>query len=62
MRTSTLEPLTLLVPSPSSKQDSFGDEHCGCGCGCGVSFTQLALPQDTIERIGEAEHTWPAQP
>ena len=57
MRTSTLEPLTLLVPSPSSEQDSSGDEHCGCGCGCGVSLTQLALPQDAMGRTGDAEST-----
>jgi len=62
MRTSTWEPLTLLAPSPSSEQDSSGDEHCGCGCGCGVSLTQLTLPQDTIELIGETEHARPAQP
>jgi hypothetical protein len=57
MRTSILEPLTLLAPSPSSEQDSSGDEHCGCGCGCGVSLTQLALPQDAMGRTGDAEST-----
>ena len=62
MRTSTLEPLTLLVPAPSSEPDSSGDESCGCGCGCGVSLTQLALPQDAIRRRGDAASAPPAQP
>jgi len=55
MRTSTLEPLTMLVPTPSSAPESASDEHCGCGCGCGVSLTQLALPQDAMRRVGEVE-------
>jgi DNA-binding transcriptional MerR regulator len=62
MRISTLEPLTMLAPSSSSEQDSSGDEHCGCDCGCGVSLTQLALPQDTIGRIGDAQSIQPTQP
>jgi DNA-binding transcriptional MerR regulator len=45
MSTSTLEPLTMLAPSPSSEQNNSVYERCGCGCGCGVSLTQLALPQ-----------------
>jgi hypothetical protein len=36
MRTSALEPLTLLAPSPLSETSSAGGEPCGCGCGCGV--------------------------
>ena len=62
MRTSTLEPLTLLVPAPSSEPDSSGDESCGCGCGCGVSLTQLALPQDAIRRRGDTDSAPPTQP
>jgi hypothetical protein len=50
MPTSTLEPLTILAPSPLSETNSAGDEHCGCGCGCGVPLTQLSLPQDAIDR------------
>jgi MerR family copper efflux transcriptional regulator len=46
MPTSTLEPLTILAPSPLSETASSGDASCGCGCGCGASLTQLALPQD----------------
>src|SRR5262249_48279293 len=45
MRTSMLEPFTMLAPAASSEPNSTGDEHCGCGCGCEVSLTQLALPQ-----------------
>jgi DNA-binding transcriptional MerR regulator len=62
MSTSTLEPLTMLAPSPSSEQNNSGYEQCGCGCGCGVSLTQLALPQDTMRRTGDAERTQPKQP
>ena len=50
MPTSTLEPLTILAPSPLSETASPGDESCGCGCGCGASLTQLALPQDVVDR------------
>src|SRR5882724_8197982 len=37
MSTSTLEPLTMLAPSPSSEQNNSVYERCGCGCGCGAS-------------------------
>ena len=37
MRTSTLEPLTMLAPLPLSETNSAAAEQCGCGCGCGVS-------------------------
>jgi DNA-binding transcriptional MerR regulator len=50
MPTSTLEPLTILAPSPLSEPARAGDESCGCGCGCGASLTQLALPQDAVDR------------
>jgi DNA-binding transcriptional MerR regulator len=62
MRTSTLEPLTILAPSSSSEHNRAGDEHCGCGCGCGVSLTQLAPPQNTMARRGDAERAQPIQP
>ncbi len=62
MYTSTLEPLTMLAPSPSSEQNNSDYERCGCGCGCGVSLTQLALPQDTMRRTGDAERAQPKQP
>ena len=62
MRTSTLEPLTLLSPSSSAEQDSYDDESCGCGCGCGVSLTQLVLPQDTMRRTGDAQSIQSTQP
>ena len=55
MRTSTLEPLTMLALSSLSEHNSANDEHCGCGCGCEVSLTQLALPQNTVERRGDTE-------
>jgi hypothetical protein len=38
MPTSTLEPFTILAPSPLSATASAGDESCGCGCG--ASLTQ----------------------
>jgi hypothetical protein len=50
MPTSTLEPLTILAPSPLSETASPGEDSCGCGCGCGTSLTQLTLPQDTAGR------------
>jgi hypothetical protein len=50
MPTSTWEPLTILASSPLSETVSPGEESCGCGCGCGASLTQLALPQDTVDR------------
>jgi hypothetical protein len=50
MPTSTLEPLTILAPSPLSETLSPGKESCGCGCGCGASLTQLVLPQDAADR------------
>jgi DNA-binding transcriptional MerR regulator len=62
LRTSTLEPLTMLVPSSSSEPNSAGDERCGCGCGCGVSLTQLALPQNARGHRGDPEHAQPKQP
>jgi hypothetical protein len=62
MRTSALEPLTILAPSPLSETNSTGDESCGCGCGCGVSLTQLTLPQDPRPRKGDIEDTPPIQP
>jgi hypothetical protein len=62
MSTSTLEPLTILAPSPLSEPNSTDDEQCGCGCGCEVSLTPLALPQDAMRRRGDVtgaqpEHT-----
>jgi DNA-binding transcriptional MerR regulator len=62
MQTSTLEPLTILAPSPLSETNSATDAQCGCGCGCGVSLTQLALPQDAIGRRGDADSAPPTQP
>jgi hypothetical protein len=62
MRTSTLEPLTLLAPSLSAEQNSTGDERCGCGCGCGVSLTQLARPENASGQRGDPEHAQPKQP
>ena len=53
MRTSTLEPFTMLAPSPSSETNSSGDERGGGGCGCGGSLTPLALPQDAMGRTGD---------
>jgi hypothetical protein len=50
MPSSTLEPLTILAPSPLSEAATPGEEGCGCGCGCGASLTQLALPQDAANR------------
>jgi DNA-binding transcriptional MerR regulator len=50
MPTSTLEPFTILAPSPVSETASPGDASCGCGCGCGASLTQFALSQDTADR------------
>ena len=50
MPTSTLEPLTILAPSPLSETASPGEDSCGCGCGCGTSLTQLEFPQDTADR------------
>jgi hypothetical protein len=61
MRTSTLEPLTMLAPSPLSELNSAGDESCGCGCGCEVPFTQLAPPQHTVERRRGEERVQPTQ-
>src|SRR5262245_37081255 len=59
MRTSTLEPLTMLAPSSSSEPNSTDDEYCGCGYGCGVSLTQLALPQNASGQRGDSEHAQP---
>ena len=57
MPTSTLEPLTILAPSPLSETNSAGDEHCGCGCGCEVSLTQLAPSHRTPWSAEETKHT-----
>jgi MerR family copper efflux transcriptional regulator len=46
MYTSTLEPFTILPPTPLSETNNAGDAQCGCGCGCEVPLIQLALPQD----------------
>jgi hypothetical protein len=62
MRTSALEPLTILAPSPLSGTNSAGGEQCGCGCGCGVSLAQLTLPQDTRPHRGDTEYAQPIQP
>jgi hypothetical protein len=62
MRTSTLEPLTMLTPLPWSENNSADDERCGCGCGCGVSLTQLSLPPDATGRTGDADSAQPRQP
>jgi hypothetical protein len=62
MRTSTLEPLTMLTPLPLSENHSAADAQCGCGCGCGVSLTQLSLPQDATGRTGDADSAQPRQP
>jgi hypothetical protein len=53
MRTSALEPLTILALSPLSETNCASGEQCGCGCGCGVSLTQLTLSQDTVTRRGD---------
>ena len=50
MSPSTLEPLTILAPSPLSETASSDAESCGCGCAVGVALTQLALPQDARDR------------
>ena len=50
MRTSALEPLTMLAPSPGTMENRSGDENCGCGCGCGLPLVQLALPQDAVRQ------------
>ena len=62
MRTSTLEPFTMLTPSPLSEENSSSDASCGCGCGCGVSLTQLSLPQEATGRTGGAESAPSTQP
>ena len=59
MPTSTLEPLTILAPSPLSETTTVSDTQCGCGCGCEVSLTQLALPQDAAGRRGDAASAQP---
>jgi MerR family copper efflux transcriptional regulator len=59
MRTSTLEPFTILAPAPLSETNNASNEQCGCGCGCEVSLTQLALPPDAMERRGDAASTQP---
>jgi hypothetical protein len=59
MRTSTLEPLTMLAPSTLSETHNASEEQCGCGCGCEVSLTQLALPQDTMGRRGDVTNAQP---
>jgi hypothetical protein len=62
MSTSTLEPLTMLAPSTLSEINNASEAQCGCGCGCEVSLTQLALPQDTLGRRGDAVSAPPMQP
>ena len=62
MPTSTLEPFTMLAPSTSSETNNASEEQCGCGCGCEVPVTQLALPQDTMGRRGDAVSAPPMQP
>jgi DNA-binding transcriptional MerR regulator len=62
MRTSTLEPLTILAPSLLPESSSATDAQCGCGCGCGVSLTQLALPQHGIGHGGDTDSASPTQP
>ncbi len=61
MPTSTLEPLTILAPSPLSETTVPAMNSCGCGCGCGVSLTQLAPPQNAMERRGDEAHAQPPQ-
>jgi DNA-binding transcriptional MerR regulator len=61
MRTSALEPFTILAPSPMSEATSSGDEHCGCGCGCGASFTQFTLPPDAFRPTGGQASAQPTQ-
>jgi hypothetical protein len=61
MQTSTLEPLTILAPSPSSEQNSTNEAGCGCGCGCGPALTQFTLPQDVIWHTGDEESTQPTR-
>jgi DNA-binding transcriptional MerR regulator len=62
MPSSTLEPLTILTSLPLSETNSVSNERCGCGCGCGVSLTQSALPQDVMQRRGDAASAPPTQP
>ncbi len=62
MPTSTFELLTILTPSLLSETNNASNEQCGCGCGCGVSLTQLALPQDAMQRRGDAASAPPRQP
>ena len=62
MRTSVLQPLTMLAPAPLSETTNAGDASCGCGCGCGVSLTQLSLPQDAMRRRGDEESAPLTQP
>jgi hypothetical protein len=57
MSTSTLEPLTILVPSPLSEMASSGDTSCGCGCG--ASLTQFTLPQDALKDTGDQQSAQP---
>ena len=59
MRTSTLEPLTILAPVPLSETASAGDASCGCGCG--ASLPQCTLPQDTIQHTGDHESAEPTR-
>ena len=62
MPPSTFEPLTTLPPSPLSEPHTASNEQCGCGCGCGVSLTQLVLPQNAMQRRGDAASAPPTQP
>ena len=62
MRTSTLEPLTILTSLPLSENNSADHERCDCGCGCEVPLTQLALPQDAMQRRVDATSAPLTQP
>jgi DNA-binding transcriptional MerR regulator len=62
MRTSTLEPFTILAPSPLSETNNASNVQCGCGCGCEVSLTPLALPQDAMGRLGDVTSAQPKHP
>jgi hypothetical protein len=62
MHTSTLEPLTILAPTPLSDTNQASDTQCGCGCGCGVSLMQLILPQNARGRTEDPEPVQPKQP
>ncbi len=62
MRTSALEPLTILAPSPFTRESPSDNGICGCGCGCGLPLTQLSPPPGVPERTGDEEREPPQQP